>query len=105
MWVTAWSNGSPTRSGAGYGLRVAPLDRDRHFRREWEYVEVELAGSDRTTIVRLSASFWNGCTELRSAAIGRWLVDRRLAPWPAGSPPALTLAPLAPARFRLEPHG
>jgi hypothetical protein len=104
MRVTAWSNGTPTRSGAGYGLRVAPLDRDRYFLREWASVDLELTGSDTTT-VRLPASFWNRCTELHSAAVGRWITHRRLAPWPAGSPTRLTLIPLAPARFRLEPHG
>jgi hypothetical protein len=103
MRVSAWSNGTPTRSGAGYGLRITPLDRDRHFHREWPSADLELAGSGTTTTVQLSASFWNRCTELRSAAIGRWLIERNLAPWPAaGSPPTLTLTSLAPARFRLD---
>jgi hypothetical protein len=90
MRVTAWSNGSPSSSGAGYGLRVSPDDRDQHFSISWDYVIIDL-GAHGTTVVRLSQSFWSRCTELRSAAVGRWLLERHLAPWPTGAPPRLEL--------------
>src|SRR5205823_1972956 len=36
--------------------------------------------------VALSSSFWRSCSELRSATIGRRLLDRGAAPWPRISP-------------------
>ncbi len=43
MKVTGWSNGSPSASGAGYGLRISAADRDRYFDRSWSEVSIELA--------------------------------------------------------------
>ena len=90
MRVTAWTNGSPTSSGAGYGLRLAMNDRDHYFLPSWDHIIINL-GEHQETVVRLSASFWANCTELRSAAVGRWLLDEHLAPWPKGDPPGLLL--------------
>ena len=101
MRVTAWSNGSPLSSGAGYGIRVSPDDRDLHFSRNWEHAEVDLGDSGHATI-RLSESFWARCTELRSAEVGRWLLDQRLAPWPKGNPPSLALDHVGGNKFRLS---
>jgi hypothetical protein len=96
-----WSNGSPQASGAGYGLRIAAADRDRFFEPEWRSVDIEL-GTDEVVVVPLSDSFWRECTELRSAALGRWLLRHGLAPWPVGAPPRLRIEPLSGNRFRLE---
>jgi hypothetical protein len=101
MWATAWSNGSPRSSGAGYGIRVSPDDRDLHFSRDWDHVEIDLGISGRAT-VRLSESFRARCTELRSADVGRWLLSQRLAPWPKGDPPSLWLDQLGGNAFRLS---
>jgi hypothetical protein len=101
MQVTAWSNGSPRSSGAGYGLRIKTADRDRWFERGWENVDVDLGGYSRVTIP-LSSSFWAGCPELRSAAIGRWLLGHRLAPWPHSAPPTLSLLHVGGSAFRLS---
>src|SRR5215211_4559386 len=35
MRVAAWSNGSPSRSGSGYGVRLSVADRERHFDHTW----------------------------------------------------------------------
>ena len=51
--------------------------------------------------VRLSASFWRGCTELRNVKIGKWMLEQGLAPWPKGDPPKLKLEPIGNRRFRL----
>jgi len=101
MIVTAWSNGSPNyTTGGGYGIRLSRRERDAHFRPEWPSVVVELEGA-RTITVNLAPSFWRRCTELKSAAIGKWLLDHELAPWPKGSPPKLKLEPRGDRRFRL----
>ncbi|NKE60688.1 hypothetical protein FXN61_29420 [Lentzea sp. PSKA42] len=98
--VTAWSNGRPLGSGAGYGLRISAADRDEFFEPCWDSVEIELGPADAVT-VSLSKSFWRTCTELRSAAVGRWLMTLGLAPWPKGAPPRLELVRLRGGRFRL----
>ncbi len=104
MRATAWSNGSPTHSGAGYALKVSEVDRDRYFSHSWTEVTVDLPDGTSAPI-RLSESFWRHCSELRSAAVGRWLMNARLAPWPRGEPPGLTLMPVAGNRFQLTAAG
>ena len=65
-------------------------DRDRFFDQSWSAIVLRLPGQDPTNI-SLSESFWKSCTELRSAAIGRWLIFNGLAPWPPGRPPVVAL--------------
>lgn len=104
MRATAWSNGSPSPTGSGYGLKISAWDRDRFFEREWADVIVELAGEEPASI-RLSQSFWRSCSELRSASIGRWLLKSDLAPWPKGEPPTCNLSPVGGNRFRASRAG
>ena len=102
MIAVGWNNGAPNnRTGAGYGIRIAPKDRDAHFQQEWPFVVIELEG-DGEVKVSLSDSFWRGCTELRSARIGKWLLRQGLAPWPTNSPPHLKLKPIRDRRFKLS---
>jgi hypothetical protein len=63
-------------------------------------VIVDLPNGQSTT-ARLSSRFWTTCPEFRSADIGRFLLEMRLAPWPKGKPPSLELVPLEGNRFRL----
>ena len=103
MIVVGWNNGSPNdRTGGGYGIRVTREDRDRYFQRRWPSVTIEL-DKENMIEVKLSDSFWRGCIELRSKRIGKWMLDRRLAPWPKGSPPRLKLEPIGNRQFRLSP--
>jgi len=102
VYVTAWSNGQASASGSGYGLRIKIRDRERHFHPTWTNVVVELDGE--ATVVPLSGSFWRTCNELRSTAIGQWLLRYGLAPWPHRHPPTLTLQPLGDNRFKLDLH-
>lgn len=88
--ATAWSNGSARDSGAGYGLKISRQDRDRFFDRSWSTIVLQVPGQGAMT-VKLSSSFWRSCTELRSAAIGRWLIGNGFAPWPKGSPPVVEI--------------
>jgi len=73
MRVTGWSNGQPLPTGAGYGVRLSDHDRDDHFDHGWHQVVVILDEGESVS-VPLSKSFWRSCPELRSAAIGRWLL-------------------------------
>lgn len=95
--ASAWKGGT-------YGIRVPPGERDRYFDPSWTMVKLELVADGGTTMVRvpLSASFWRTCSEVRHQAIGRWLRDQGLAPWPKGHPPALLVEATSDAAFRVS---
>ena len=38
---TAWNNGSPKMSGAGYGIKLNPRDRDRYFEKPNAFLRFE----------------------------------------------------------------
>lgn len=102
IYVTAWSNGSPGKSGAGYGVRLTKIDRDRLCRRSWGSVTIEPPDG---TVARANVdgdAFWKTCPELRSARIGKWMLAAGLAPWPPGTPPRFTLTVVGEAQFRLD---
>jgi hypothetical protein len=101
MRATAWHNGAEPRKASGYGLKVSERDRDRYFDRDWDRVVLQLPGGISTEVT-LSASFWSRCSELRSAAIGRWLLDSAVAAWPKGFPPGISLAPMGGSDFSAE---
>lgn len=101
MRVIGWRNGQPLLTGAGYGVRLSHHDRDDYFDPGWHEVVVNLDQGE-TVSVSLSKSFWRSCPELRSAAIGRWLLRNHLAPWPRGLPPALVLRYVTGNRFELH---
>jgi hypothetical protein len=101
MYVTAWSNGRPLRTGAGYGVRLSGGDRDRFFDPGWPYVFVDV-DDGAPILIPLSGSFWRSCPELRSVRIGQWFLRSGLAPWPRGAPPALDLSPVGDRQFHLR---
>lgn len=96
--ATAWHSGVPSTEPAGYGLRLMPRDRDRHFQTEWDSIELELDGGESTTVA-LAQSFWRSCPELRSPVIGQWLIDQGVAPWSRGDPPGVVVHHLDGSRF------
>ena len=98
MYATAWHNGGPPREPAGYGLKFIDRDRDVAFDREWTEIVLECEGAEAVTLP-LSASFWRSCTELRSAAIGSWLIEAEVAPWMKGSPPGVVVTAIEGNRF------
>ena len=100
MKATGWQGGPASTTGAGYGIRVSLSDRDAYFDRKWCSVRLGIGG--RETIVRISSSFWNRCSELRSKEIGAYMIANGLAPWPKGDPPQFELVPEGEAAFRLE---
>ena len=100
--VSGWNNSSPNnRTGAGYGIRISKKDRDKYFRREWDFVEIELENSEVVRI-NLSNSFWKKCVELRSSKIGKWMLERSYAPWPKDNPPKFELVQVSERRFKLS---
>ncbi|HEU4744586.1 MAG TPA: hypothetical protein VFS61_05080 [Anaerolineales bacterium] len=103
MIVTAWKNGSPSKTGSGYGVKLSADDRDRHFQRDWETIELEFEGYANVVKVNVAKpSFWNShCRELIHAEIGRWLIDNGLESWQTGQPPRLSLKFIGGNRFRL----
>lgn len=88
MKVAAWNNGAFQPPGAGYGLRLKPVDRDQYFNRLWKEVILDLPNGPTSLRVKLSATFWRDCPELRSTAIGRWLIAAGHRRWTSGKPPA-----------------
>ena len=87
MKVSGWSNGTPNNHiGAGYGVGIKRRDRDRYFQRNWGSVEVVLDNGE-VVDVSLSETFWTTCPELRSAVIGRWMLDLGVIPRAKGKPP------------------
>lgn len=105
IW-TAWNNGAQHSTGAGYGLKVDPVDRDQEFRRTWERVTVQLpskAGMIEVEVNVAKKSFWSSqCRELISKGIGRWLLDEGFAPWPERTPPRFKVERIAERRFRVQ---
>jgi hypothetical protein len=99
--VSGWFSIPNNRTGSGYGIRISRKDRDRFFRSSWESVTLEL-DSGEIFVVKITDSFWRKCTELRSSKIGKWFLEKGLAPWPKGKPPRFTLKPVKDQYFRLS---
>ena len=105
MIATAWNNGEHKASGAGYGLKLTPADRDAHFSARWESISLELPNQGRSIEAEVNVakkSFWDSrCRELIDQEIGGWLIANRLAPWPWRKPPRIEIKPLGGRRFRI----
>ncbi len=102
MRAVGWSNGAPNnQTGAGYGIRVSRSDRERYFDATWPSVRLHIEEEIEASI-DISPSFWKCCVELRSQMIGKWMLDRNLAPWPKREPPAFEMEPIGPATFTLR---
>jgi hypothetical protein len=104
MIVTAWKNGNPSASGAGYGVKFDARDRDRFFKREWKSILLSMEGTSGVVEVNVAKpSFWNDyCKELISVEIGRWFIRTGLVPWSKGNPPKLKLTHIKDNHFLLS---
>jgi len=96
MKANGWQNGK----GGTYGIRVGAENASKYFDRAWTSIEVEIDGHRHS--FALSEKFWATCPEFRGAAIGAWLRDNGLAPWPPREPPQVELTPVGENRFRLS---
>ncbi len=104
MQWSAWNNGQPRPSGAGYGLKVPIADRDAHFSRSQRTIILELPRGAEFVGVPINVgkdSFGTECRELISKEIGLWLMDQGLAPWPKGQPPKIDVEQVGVGRFRV----
>ena len=73
-------------SGAGYGIKLNPRDRDKYFRKPKVFLRLEGQACD-IQVNTDKPSFWNGtCRELISKDIGLWLRSNDKAPWIKGRP-------------------
>jgi hypothetical protein len=99
--AVGWNNGSRHASGAGYGLKLTPRDRDSCLIRKWGFIELYLPGDAETARVIIDKdSLWNGtCRELIHKKIGAWLIRAGLATWPKGQPPQVRLTPRTERTF------
>jgi hypothetical protein len=98
MLATGWHNGGTPEDAAGYGLKFSKEDRDRYFDPEWSSVLIECEGGE-VVEAPLSASFWRSCSEVRSAALGSWMLQASAAPWVRQSPPSIVVTPIEGRRF------
>ena len=98
---TAWNNGSYRMSGAGYGIKLNPRNRDRYFEKPNAFLKLEGKTGD-IEVNTDKPSFWNGtCRELISKDIGLWLISNNKAPWIKGHPPKLQLEPVGERTFKV----
>src|SRR5665213_1405887 len=90
MRATGWHNGSEPLEPAGYGIKFLARDRDACFDPAWTEIvlEVESVGP---IAIQLTRSSWRRCSEVRSPAIGRWLLTAGAAPWKNGTPPGVIM--------------
>jgi len=102
--VTVFNNGQHHTTGAGYGFKVSPKDRDEYFKKEWKEIILRLEGEDAEITVNVSKpSFWTPkCRELISKDIGIWLIKNGKAPWPKGHPPKMRMEHIGDNRFKVE---
>ncbi len=67
--AVGWSNGSPSSTGAGYGLKVGVEDRDRFFERAWAEVLLDRTRALRDPEPGLSTSTRSTSPGLRAAPV------------------------------------
>jgi hypothetical protein len=103
MIVTAWNNGKNLNSGAGYGVKINARDRDTFFE-GLDQIELEIPGEPVPVLINnKKKSFWGStCRELIHKKIGICLINNKLAPWPNGKPPKLSLIKISRNKFRLK---
>lgn len=101
--ATAWNNGSWSRTGAGYGLKISSEDRDRHVDRDWAAVTLHLIGERTSRVAEANVakgSFWDGtCRLFIKVEIGQWFIDNGLDRWTRGAPPRFRMRPLGQREF------
>jgi len=103
MIVTAWNNSSHHASGGGYGIKIIDTDRQTYFKSNWITAKISLPNGVVFDGNIAKKSFWKQtCGEIINKEIGKWMLITKLAPWPKGQPPKMTLTPLGGNRFKLK---
>jgi len=101
MNVTCWSNGSPRKTGSGYGIKIRKYDRDRYFSKHWKNITIIIPKIGQI-VTSLSPSFWGECVEIRSKYIGLFIIHNSLHKWRRGKPHVLNLSKVSSNKFRLK---
>ena len=95
MKITAWTNGK-----GSYGFKISKADRDAYFEREWGTVKIYFPDGKIADANVDKDSFWNGCRELISSDIKRWLCENNhLLSWEKGNPPKFEMTPKGNGEF------
>ena len=104
MFAIAWNNGSHSKSGVGYGLKIDVKDRDKYFQRDWKEIVLKLQGHPSPVLVSIDQeTFWGKrCRELHSQEVGAWLIKNDMAPWSASNPPLVRLEPISENKFSVN---
>ena len=101
MKVKSWNNGSPNlKSGSGFGIRIKKADRDIFFKKNWDKVEITIENETPFTL-KITASFWKTCAELRSKKLGDWFLRTGKFEWDQGLPYEYYLILVGGNNFRL----
>ena len=100
MIVKAWNNGAHHSTGAGYAIRIRRADRDAFFNPSWSTVIFDLPNGIRLQR-RPSASFSDGCIEIRDKEIGKWLIGIGQARWPHKRPPGFSMIQIRGNHFQI----
>lgn len=100
MRETTWNSGSLKESGAGYGVRIPKDCRETYFDCDWNLVILHI--EDTTVEIKLNATFWSACNELRSKEIGNYLKKQGMAKWGKSKPHVLELISCGDRAFKLE---
>jgi hypothetical protein len=58
------------------GTEAEVIGPEDYFDKGWGGVVLEMDGGQRAKVPLRSRSFWRKCSELRSAVIGRWLIEQ-----------------------------
>ena len=102
IW-TAWNNGAHHATGAGYGFKIEPGNRDADFQRGWGTVFIHLPGGATAEANVDRDAFWGPqCREVISQDIGQWLLSNGHAPWNPGSPPKFEVEATQPRHFHVR---
>lgn len=103
MKGTVWNNGKYYQTGAGYGIKINKMDRDKYIKREWTDLKILLEGEDDFIEVNINKkSFWGGCREIIHKEIGRWLIKNNKGTWERYSPPKVQFILLEENKFKVE---
>jgi hypothetical protein len=103
MIGTVWNNGAYHSSGAGYGIKIRQVDRDKYFDRNWNNVVLELGNKKTLVSVNINkSSFWSDCRELINKEIGIWLIHYGKGTWKKGKPPKVEIEQIVDNKFSIN---
>lgn len=95
MLAQAWNNGKFLENGNGYGIQLSPRFRDEYLDVDWPSFHLLLEGTgERVELAINNSVFWSRGRELRSRAIGRWLIANGKGRFTPEQPVEIFLSPV-----------